>query len=59
LDGYFPELRGLVEHCQFNDCTHRTEPGCAVRAAVEKGKIHPQRYESYLKLREEGSASEY
>ena len=59
LDGYFPELRGLVEHCQFNDCTHRTEPGCAVRAAVEKGKIHPQRYESYLKLREEGSAGGY
>jgi ribosome biogenesis GTPase len=59
LDGYFPELRGLVEHCQFNDCTHRTEPGCAIRAAVENGKIHPQRYESYLKLREEGSASEY
>lgn len=59
LDGYFPELRGLVQHCQFNDCTHRTEPGCAVRSAVESGKIHPQRYESYLKLREEGAVSEY
>ena len=36
LDGYFPELRDLVAKCQFNDCTHRIEPGCAVRQAVEK-----------------------
>jgi ribosome biogenesis GTPase len=53
LDGYFPELRNLVAHCQFNDCTHRTEPGCAVKAAVEEGKISPARYDSYLRLREE------
>jgi ribosome biogenesis GTPase len=53
LDGYFPELRALVAQCQFNDCTHRTEPGCAVRAAVEEGKISPARYDSYLRLREE------
>lgn len=51
LDGYFPELRGLVQHCQFNDCTHSSEPGCAVRAAVEEGKVHPERYDSYLRLR--------
>ncbi len=51
LDGYFPELRDLVAVCQFNDCTHRDEPGCAVRQAVEEGKIHPRRYESYLRLR--------
>jgi ribosome biogenesis GTPase / thiamine phosphate phosphatase len=51
LDGYFPELAPLVERCQFNDCTHRTEPGCAVRAAVEAGSVNPRRYESYLKLR--------
>jgi len=51
LDGYFPELTPLVERCQFNDCTHRTEPGCAVRAAVEAGSVNPRRYESYLKLR--------
>jgi ribosome biogenesis GTPase len=56
LDGYFPELRGLVQYCQFNDCTHLNEPGCAVRAAVETGKVHPERYDSYLRLRfsEEG-----
>ena len=51
IDGYFPELRELVQHCQFNDCTHTHEPGCAVRRALEEGKIHPERYESYLRLR--------
>ncbi len=51
LDGYFPELAPLVERCQFNDCHHKTEPGCAVRAAVEAGTVHPQRYDSYLRLR--------
>jgi ribosome biogenesis GTPase len=51
IDGYFPELRELVQHCQFNDCTHTHEPGCAVRLALREGKIHPERYESYLRLR--------
>jgi ribosome biogenesis GTPase / thiamine phosphate phosphatase len=51
VDAYFPELRDLVAHCQFSDCTHIHEPGCAVRAALDEGKIHPERYESYLRLR--------
>jgi ribosome biogenesis GTPase len=51
LDGYFPELRTLVSECQFSDCTHSNEPGCAVRAAVKAGKVHPERYGSYLRLR--------
>ena len=51
LDGYFPELRPLVERCQFNDCTHSHEPGCAVRAAVEAGTVNAARYDSYLRLR--------
>lgn len=51
LDGYFPELRDLVSQCQFNDCTHRNEPGCAVTKAVEEGGVDPARYESYLRLR--------
>jgi len=50
LDGYFPELAPLVAACQFNDCHHKTEPGCAVRAAVQAGRVHPQRYDSYLRL---------
>jgi ribosome biogenesis GTPase len=51
LDGYFPELRGLVNACQFNNCTHTHEPGCAVLAALEQGKIHPDRYASYVRMR--------
>ena len=51
LDGYFPELRHLVAQCQFNDCTHVHEPGCAVQAAVAEGCVHPERYQSYLRMR--------
>ncbi|PWH20500.1 MAG: ribosome small subunit-dependent GTPase A [Anaerolineae bacterium] len=57
LDGYFVEMRELVKQCAFRDCTHVHEPGCAIRKAVEQGKIHPLRYQSYLRLRfgEEGN----
>ena len=51
LDGYFPEMRDLVADCQFNDCRHMMEPGCAIKKAVENGSIHPARYDSYVKLR--------
>ncbi|OFX12692.1 MAG: ribosome small subunit-dependent GTPase A, partial [Anaerolinea sp. RIFOXYB12_FULL_60_12] len=51
MDAYFPELAPLVAECQFSDCSHTHEPGCAVLAALEAGRIHPQRYESYLRLR--------
>jgi ribosome biogenesis GTPase len=51
LDAYFREIGPLVEGCEFSDCTHEHEPGCAVRAAVEAGKIDINRYESYLRMR--------
>ncbi len=51
LDGYFPEMQRLVADCQFNNCTHVHEPGCAVLRAVEAGQIHPERYQSYLRMR--------
>ncbi|MBI5297383.1 MAG: ribosome small subunit-dependent GTPase A [Chloroflexi bacterium] len=51
IDAYFPELSPLVAACQFSDCTHTHEPDCAVLAALEAGTIHPERYESYLRLR--------
>ena len=51
LDGYFPELRDLVSECQFNDCTHMDDPGCAVVKAVEAGTVSPERYESYIRMR--------
>jgi len=56
LDAYFRDIRPHVADCEFSDCTHRHEPGCAVRAAVERGLIHPARYQSYVRLREETEA---
>lgn len=53
LDAYFKEIAPLVQQCQFSDCSHKHEPGCAVIAAVEDGRISPQRYDSYLRLRDE------
>lgn len=52
VDGYFPELRALVPHCRFSDCTHLHEPGCAVKKALDEGDIHPERYHSYVRMRE-------
>ncbi|HEY9384264.1 MAG TPA: ribosome small subunit-dependent GTPase A [Gemmatimonadales bacterium] len=46
----FPELREPLGRCKFADCWHRTEPGCAVREAVEQGAIHRERYASYVAL---------
>jgi ribosome biogenesis GTPase len=51
VDGYFPELRQLVPDCQFSDCMHIHEPGCAVIEAVEEGRVHSERYDSYVRLR--------
>ncbi len=51
LDGYFPEMRDRVKDCAFSDCTHRSEPGCAILAALQRGEISPRRYQSYLRLR--------
>lgn len=51
LDAYFPELYTLVKDCQFSDCTHTHEPGCAVLAALNSKNIFRERYDSYLRLR--------
>jgi ribosome biogenesis GTPase len=53
LENCFPELRPYVGHCRFNDCTHGTEPGCAVIAALESGAVSRERFESFEKLRGE------
>ena len=53
LDAYFREIGPLVDQCAFSDCTHTHEPNCAVRAAVEDGRVSFERYDSYLRLREE------
>lgn len=51
----FPDFETYLGDCQFRDCTHRKEPGCAVRAALDEGKIQPTRYDSYLRLYEKAS----
>ena len=50
IESGFIEFAPHAGHCRFNDCRHHTEPGCAIRAAVEAGSIRPWRYESYLRL---------
>ena len=51
----FPDFGRFLGKCRFDDCSHRKEPDCAVRAAVEAGEIEGSRYESYLKLYEKSS----
>ena len=52
LKHYFPEMAERFGQCRFADCSHRAEPGCAVRAAAERGQIARARYESYLRIYE-------
>ena len=51
----FADFAPYLGECQFHDCSHRAEPGCAVRQALEQGKIQKSRYESYLRLYEKSS----
>src|SRR4029450_4955479 len=53
LDQTYPEFRRFLGACRFDDCSRRSEPGCAVRAAAEAGEVPMRRFESFLKLREE------
>jgi len=53
LESCFPEFRIYRSSCAFQPCTHRDEPSCAVKDAVEDGLIHPDRYENYLRLYDE------
>ncbi|MEO8109937.1 MAG: ribosome small subunit-dependent GTPase A [Ginsengibacter sp.] len=50
LSHYFPEMKELINHCRFNNCIHIEEPGCAVKQAVNDGKISEDRYLSYLAI---------
>ncbi len=53
VDGYFIEFRPFIAHCRFPNCTHTHESNCAIKQALEDGMISDQRYQSYLRLREE------
>ncbi len=49
----FKELRPFIGHCKFSNCSHQHEPGCAILAARDAGKISPQRFQHYQKMRQE------
>ena len=51
----FPDFGAWIGKCRFDDCSHRKEPGCALREAVEAGLVERSRYDSYLKLYEKAS----
>jgi ribosome biogenesis GTPase / thiamine phosphate phosphatase len=53
----FTDIEALAQACRFGDCSHQNEPGCAVRAALEDGRLDPERWQNYLKLRDELAAA--
>lgn len=53
LAAVFADIDALTRTCQFGDCAHATEPGCAIRAALDDGRLAPDRYASYRKLARE------
>ncbi|MBL8262284.1 MAG: ribosome small subunit-dependent GTPase A [Xanthomonadaceae bacterium] len=52
-DGGFADIEALAGDCKFRDCRHAKEPGCAIRAAIDAGKLDRARFANYLKLRDE------
>jgi ribosome biogenesis GTPase len=50
LSHYFPEMKKLIGQCQFNNCLHTDEPGCAIKKALEEGRINIMRYTSYWNI---------
>jgi ribosome biogenesis GTPase len=52
LSGYFPEMKEKMNDCQFNNCLHINEPGCAIKEAVVNGDIDEERYVSYYNMLE-------
>jgi ribosome biogenesis GTPase len=59
VDHFFPDLFALSKDCRFGNCTHTHEPGCAVRAALERNEIAESRYTSYLSILEDSSEDKY
>lgn len=56
---YFPEMRDRLNGCQFNNCLHINEPGCAIKEAVVNGEIHEDRYVSYISILESIEEKKY
>jgi len=58
LEQVFPEIEQFASECRFNDCAHDTEPGCAVLAAIDDGRLSSRRLDSYRKLLREAAYQE-
>lgn len=58
LDQTFADVEAYLGRCRFADCSHRQEPGCAVREAVERGELSRERWENYLRLKREARYSQ-
>ena len=56
-EGQFADIDALAQQCRFGDCSHQNEPGCAVRAALADGTLGADRWQNYLKLRDELAAA--
>ncbi len=59
ISHYFPEIFREATRCRFYNCTHRHEPGCAVREALEEGRVSESRYRSYLNIFEDKTEGKY
>ncbi len=59
LSHYFPEMRSRINDCQFNNCLHINEPGCAIKKALSEGQIHVERYISYCNILDSINESTY
>ncbi len=53
IKNLFFDIAALSSSCKFTDCSHNTEPGCAIKKAIQDGVLSEERYHSYLKLKEE------
>ncbi|WOV88373.1 ribosome small subunit-dependent GTPase A [Sporosarcina oncorhynchi] len=53
VEGGFSDIEALSESCKFNDCSHKSEPGCAIQQALEDGELAEDRFASYVKLQRE------
>lgn len=59
ISHYFPEIFRFSHDCKFNNCSHRKEPGCAVRKAIENHYISESRYRSYINMLEDKNENKY